>query len=306
VRLACFVITFDRPGRLREILAAYAAQTRPPDHVLVVDNGDPGPSREVIAGCRGLAVVHQPLGDNRGPAGAAAHALARLAAEGWEWMLWADDDDPPRLPDTLDRLGRLAEGEDGPTLGGVGAVGARFDWRRGRIVRLADAALTGRPEVDVVGGGHSLILHRRAVETAGLPDERLFFGLEEVEYCLRIRRTGLHLLVDGPLMREHRRLAGRLGHRVRRSPLPDEDVGSLWRRYYTTRNYVFMMRRTFDRPDLARREAARALLRAAAGFLRGPRLGLALARLQLAAVADAYRGRMGRTVTPQPKPVSGR
>lgn len=306
MRLACFVITYRRPERLREILAAYAGQTRPPDHVLVVDNGDPGPTREAIAGRRDLSVEHRALGDNRGPAGAAAAALARLAGDGWEWMLWADDDDPPRFPDTLERLLRLAAAEDGPELGGVGAVGARFDWRRGRIVRLADDELAGRPEVDVVGGGHSLILHRRAVAAAGLPDERLFFGLEEVEYCLRVRRAGLRLVVDGPLMHRHRAGAGRLGHAVRRSPLPAAGAEALWRRYYTVRNYVFMMRQTFGRPDLSRREAARAAARAAAGFLRGPRYGVALARVQLAAVADGYRGRMGRTVEPRPKPGSGR
>lgn len=306
MRIACFVITFDRPERLREILAAYAAQSRPPDHVLVVDNGDPAPTREVIATCRGLSLAHHPMGGNHGPAGAAAHALAELAGAGWEWMLWADDDDPPRFPETLDRLLRLAEDEDDATLGGVGAVGARFDWRRGRIVRLGDHELTGRPPVDVIGGGHSLILHRRAVAAAGLPDERLFFGLEEVEYCLRIRRAGLRLLVDGPLMHDHRRAAGRLGHAVRRSPLPPGGEATSWRRYYTTRNYVFMMGETFGRPDLARREVARALVRSAAGFVRGPRPGLALARLQLRAVRDARGGRMGRTVSPQPKPAAER
>jgi hypothetical protein len=302
MRVACFVITFDRPERLREILVAYGRQTCPPEHVLVVDNGDPAATREVLAGCPGLSLAHHPMGGNRGPAGAAAHALARLPGEGWEWMLWADDDDPPRFPDTLERLRRLAADEDGATLGGVGAVGARFDWRRGRMVRLGDDELAGRPPVDVVGGGHSLLLHRRAVAAAGLPDERLFFGLEEVEYCLRIRRAGLSLLVDGPLMLDHRRAAGRLGHSVRRSPLPAGGDAGLWRRYYTTRNYVFMMRETFGRPDLARREAARAVARAAAGFLRGPRRGLAIAGLQLRAVADAHRRRMGRTVAPQPKP----
>jgi GT2 family glycosyltransferase len=302
VRLACFVITFDRPDRLREILGAYARQTQPPEHVLVVDNGDPAPTHEVIASCRGLSLSHHPMGSNLGPAAAAAYALDRLHGEGWEWMLWADDDDPPRFRETLEVLRRLAQRENDDTLGGVGAVGARFDWRLGRTVRLRDDQLVGSPEVDVVGGGHSLILHRRAVAAAGLPDERLFFGLEELEYCLRIRRAGLRLLVDGRLMHDHRRRAGRLGHTVRRSPVPPGGEATSWRRYYTTRNYVFMMRETFGRPDLARREVARALVRSAAGFVRGPRPGLALARLQLRAVRDARGGRMGRTVSPRPKP----
>jgi hypothetical protein len=62
-----------------------------------------------------------------------------------------------------------------------------------------------------------------------------------------------------------------------------------------------MMRRTFMRPDLARKETVKAIVRTIFSWFRGVRYGAAFSRLQLRAVLDGYRDRMGRTVLAQPK-----
>jgi glycosyltransferase involved in cell wall biosynthesis len=300
MRFASFVTTFNRPERLRRTLEITLAQTPPPDRLLVIDNGDPGVAERVVADFPDPRVAYHAMGENTGPAGAAAYGLERLAAEGFDWIGWGDDDTPPKTADAFERLLRLAAG--GPAdLGGVGAVGARFDWRRGELVRLADAELAGVIEVDAIGGGLQLILRREAVRTVGLPDRRLFFGFEDPEYCLRLRRAGYRLWVDGELMRSYRELAGRMDLELRRSVRPANPPDRLWRRYYVTRNYIHMMRRTFGRPDLARREAAKALGRTVTAWGRGPRYGWEFGKLQLRGVVDGYRGRLGRTVTPQAK-----
>jgi hypothetical protein len=73
---------------------------------------------------------------------------------------------------------------------------------------------------------------------------------------------------------------------------------SLWRRYYTTRNYIFLMRRTFDRPDLARREVVRALGRCATSISGGPAYAVHFTRHQLRGVRDGLAERMGATIAP--------
>lgn len=300
MRFASFVITFDRPDRLRRTLELTLAQSRPPDRLLVIDNGDPEVSRAVVADFRSPDVVYHPMGENAGPGGAAAYGLERLAGEGYDWIGWGDDDTPPKTADTFERLLRLAAG--GPAdLGGVGAVGARFDWRRGELMRVADDELSGVVEVDAIGAGLQLILRREAIGDAGLPDRRLFFGFLDPEYCLRLRRAGYRLWVDGELMRTYREAAGHLGRGRRRALRPDVAADRLWRRYYVTRNYIHSMRRTFGRPDLARREAVRAIARALAAWGRGPAYGIRFGGLQLRGVIDGYRGRLGRTVAPQAK-----
>jgi hypothetical protein len=109
------------------------------------------------------------------------------------------------------------------------------------------------------------------------------------------------LVVDGELMHRHRAASGRLGIEVRRTPWPRRSRSAIWRDYYTTRNYIHMMRRTFGRPDLARRAAAKALVRALAGWMRGPGYGAELTRLELRAIRDGYTGRLGATVAPRTK-----
>jgi len=45
------VVTRHRRELLADSLKVIAAQTRPPDHVIVVDNGPDQPARDVVAAC---------------------------------------------------------------------------------------------------------------------------------------------------------------------------------------------------------------------------------------------------------------
>lgn len=300
MRLGAFVMTFQRPELLGRTLELLLEQTLPPEQVYVVDNDPSGSARSVAEGLAHRGVLYHPMGENAGPAGAAAWALARAMEDGLDWVLWGDDDDPPASPSLVERLVSLVpDGEGGEAREAVGAVaasGVRWDWRRGRPVRLPDADLRGAVEIDAVAGRDHPILHREAVAAAGLPDARLFWGYEDYEYCLRIRRAGFRILGDGDLMRERRQCHGRLGYRPHRSPVPREPHRALPRYYYSSRNYIYLMRRTFGRPPLARREAARLLVKALASWLRGPRFGATCTRMYLRAIWDGYRERMGRTV----------
>ena len=214
---------------------------------------------------------------------------------------WVDDDDPPPTPDILERLLTLATSCDGSQVGGVGTVGSRFDWRIGEMRRLRDSELNGVMDVDVIAGNQQLILSRHMIANVGVADSRLFFGLYEPEYCLRIRRAGFRLLVDGEMMRAQREIAGRLALDRQRAIIPDYPPWRIWQRYYRTRNYIFMMRRTFNRPDLARRETAKALVRCCTSWSRGLQYGSMYVPYQLRGIADGYQGRMGRTIMPVPK-----
>jgi glycosyltransferase involved in cell wall biosynthesis len=300
MRLGAFVTTLNRPFRLRRTLEAMLSQTRPPDHVLVVDNGRSNETQKVVAAFPHTWITYHAMSENVGPAGAAAYSIDRLSRQAYDWIYWGDDDDPPSSSDTFERLLEVASsaGED---TGAVGAVGAMWDWSAGKTRRLPDEALSGVISVDTIGGGQQFILRKEMAANVGLPDARLFFGFEETEYCLRIRTAGYRLLVSGDLMRECRAHWGRLGSKGRRSIVPHHSYDAIWRQYYSTRNYIFAMTKTFGRPDLARNELYKAMGRACLSWARGPRYGSAFAALQLRGVVDGYLGHMGRTVIPTPK-----
>jgi GT2 family glycosyltransferase len=298
VRLAGFITTMNRPQVLKETLHALQSQTRSLDHVLIVDNANSIDTRDVVASFPASWISYHGMKENAGPAGASAFALERLSAAGYDWIWWGDDDNPPGTADTIERL--LAVAARAPKdVGAVGAVGAVWDWRRGQMFRLPDEALKGTVDVDIVAGNQQLILRREAVTSVGLPDARLFFGFEEPEYCLRIRRAGYRVLVDGDMMRECRVRWGRLDW-TRSQTSAEVSHHTIWRRYYSTRNYIYAMR-NFERPDLARHEMLKSVGRAVLSWRRGLKFGCAFTLLQLRGVIDGYRGHMGRTVVPTPK-----
>ncbi len=301
LRLAAFVVTYRRPEILVETLKNLLGQTRSPETVLVVDNGSCEETRVLVREMAARGVRYLDSGGNLGPAGGAAKGLERLASEDWDIIYWGDDDDPPRTPDTLARLARLFERGGRRAPAAAGAVGAPFDWTTGRIGRFSDESLKGELDVDVVAGGSQMMVHSDTVRRIGLPRAEFFFGLEDLDYCLRMRRQGLRILVDGDLMRTYRELAGRLNLTIKRSATPRGPASAQWRQYYSTRNLIYTLRTTFDRPDLARRCAFRAAAKSIAAWRRGPKIAAATARYQLLAVVDGYAARLGPRVAPTPK-----
>jgi GT2 family glycosyltransferase len=294
-----FVTTFRRGPILEATLSCLFEQTEPPRRILVIDNAGDEETRRIVDGLGESRLEYVGLARNEGPAGAAAHAMRRLVDERFEWIYWGDDDDPPLVRDALERLGRLAGRHEGADLGAVASSGIRWNWRTGEADRLPNEALVGDLAMDAAGGNQQLLLHRRVPERIGAPNASLFFGLEEIEYCLRMRRAGLRLMVDGALALECRELSGHLARVPRRDPLRRHPETSLWRRYYATRNYVHLMARTFGRRDLALRETAKAVLRATAAWRYGLSYGAAMSRFQWRGVLDGWRGNLGLTVAPR-------
>lgn len=293
-RWAGFLITYRRPEALEEMIHHLLSQTRPPEHLLVIDN-DPARSAEpVVGGFPSRTVEYRSRPDNPGPAGAAALALEVLVRKGFDWIYWGDDDDPPSASGQIERLLGLAR-ED-MRVGAVAAAGVRWNWSTGRPVRIPDEELVGVVEADAVAGCDQLLVSRKAVEATGLPNAELFWGLEDYGYCLRLRRAGFRILLDGDFMAERRKAAGRAGYVPRSSPVPRWNLRTLPRYYYSTRNHVYLMRRIFGRPDLARREVGRTLIRIVTSWRRGPRYGAVFSRTQLRALWDGFRGHMGRTL----------
>jgi glycosyltransferase involved in cell wall biosynthesis len=301
--LGAFVITHERPHVLRRTIEAIDEQSIRPEVLWVVDNSSGQATRDLVAELGRQDVRYWPMGHNAGPAGAAARGLQLLREEGYDWAYWVDDDDPPPFPDTLARLLALIEAHKEERLGGVAAVGQRFSWSSGVVERLADEDLTEGPrEVDVIGGGQQFIVSVEAAHAVGYPCADLFFGCEELEFCLRLRMAGWRLMIDAALMRELRQRTGRTGFVRRRRVVPVLLPHAHWREYYVNRNYIHAMRTTFRRPDLARRWALRGAIKTAASWLKGAQYGASYTQMALRGIWDGYRGRLGLTVPPQAKP----
>ena len=97
------IVTRHRTELLTASLAAIAAQDRPVDHVVVVDNGPDQPAESVVA-ASGLPVTYLPSERNLGGAGGFALGMLHALARGADWVWCADDDGRPADATVLSTL----------------------------------------------------------------------------------------------------------------------------------------------------------------------------------------------------------
>jgi rhamnopyranosyl-N-acetylglucosaminyl-diphospho-decaprenol beta-1,3/1,4-galactofuranosyltransferase len=284
-------------------LRKLAEQTRSLDHLLVIDNHPLEANREAFADYEraGHDATYLPQPDNLGPAGGYAAGMSRalddLRGTDDAWVVLVDDDDPPRGPTLLDRMTRFAEEmiHRDPSTGAVGAAGARFDVRRGRVDRPRDAELTGPVPIHWIGNNILPLYAVDALRKVGPMDPRLFFGFEELDLGLRLGRDGFHLYANGSLMLEGRRVSGGLGG----TPGPSwRNLGVVWRRYYTIRNLIWTLRRNGAAMAAARVTLSVGILKPLLGLLIGPTDRFAFAAASFRGCFDGWTGRMGRRVEP--------
>ena len=295
-RLWAILVTYRRTVELEASLAALKTQERRPDELLVVDNA-PGPAtRSVVADYPSARYV--PLGENCGPAGGVAHGMQLVLqeADDEDWCVLLDDDDPPVQPGSIATLWELAlrlRSAD-PSVAGVGTSGARYDRRTGRLVRIRDSELRGLVAVDYLAGSSLPMYRCGVIRSVGPFAAPLFFGFEELEYGLRLVAAGHHLRVHGDVWREMRRLHGRLDLVPARLRNPSNTAA--WRRYYSTRNLVFIARR-YAGTWSAGRVGLRDCLAGTVGLIRSRRPVAELV-LPVRGLVDGWRSRLGRTVDP--------
>lgn len=233
-------MTYKRPDRLKDTIQKLFEQSIIPEKVLVVDNDPNQSASSVVDSLSHFNLQYHTVGYNSGPAGAAKIGLQILAEQGYQWISWIDDDDPPVFNDTFETLLKL--GNENRTCGCVGAVGQRFNMNNGLMVRIADEELEGEGfvAVDNIAGGMSKIVNASVViEKNILPDEKLFYGFEELDFDIRIKKAGYSILADKKLYNKHRMFFKRKNISPIRSS--KKNPTSIWREYYSIRNMLFIL-----------------------------------------------------------------
>lgn len=292
--VAVVVVTYNRRALLLECLAALAAQSQAPARIHLVDNASSDGTPEALREAGWLArddLDYHRLADNRGGAGGFAAGLERAVAQGAEWV-WMMDDDAIAAPDALATLLAAAD-EPANLYGSTALAGQRLAWgmtlvaNGQRIERLEDLPACAQVSFLPFLG---ILVHRDMVARIGLPDASYFLAADDLEYCLRAGAHGARFVLVA---------ASRIHHpaaQVYPFALPGRTLHCLalppWKRYYDTRNRIFVARRHFGR-RLYTETLPGIALRLLAALVHEPRRGQQL-RATLAGIADGLRGRGGR------------
>jgi GT2 family glycosyltransferase len=206
-KVLALVVTHNRKHLLAECLDLLAAQDRPPDHVLVVDNASTDGTPALLAE-RGVEQLR--LERNTGAAGGFHFGLAEARQRDFDWVWLLDDDAHPR-PDSLQKLLEGLERARGigpePNL-----VLSRLLWVDGRIhpmgipwpdLRRPGLMLKARSHglVPVRFGTYaSMLVNLRAAQTHPLPTAAYFLYNDDLEYSGRLLRRGVGYLVQDSLV----------------------------------------------------------------------------------------------------------
>ena len=214
--VAVVVVTHNRAALLVGMLDGLAAQTHPPDAVIVVDNASTDHTAEVLAARTDLPlrVVTQ---DNLGGAGGFHRGVREAYDAGFD-RVWLMDDDVVPAPDCLavlmatDEACLMAVREDlAGTL--VEKAAVDFDLRNPLAVRpkrsTVDTVYADRasmpPLVEVQNVAFEGFMVRRDVITEiGFPDPAFFIFYDDAEYAVRARRAGRRIwgVRDAVLVRQ--------------------------------------------------------------------------------------------------------
>jgi GT2 family glycosyltransferase len=242
-RIACVVLNYNGREVTLQALASLARMSYPRFDLLVVDNGSTDGSHAAVAAA--FPQVGQVRSErNLGPAGGVNLGLERALAGAYDYVLVLNNDIEV-APDFLTALVAAAEADPG-----VGCVGPKAYyhsdperiWSAGGRIRFREAVTAEDGEGELDRGqwdrdrevpyvnGCAMLIRRAALEAAGLWDPTFFLGVEDADFCMRVRRAGYRC---------------RYAHRARLWHLVSHNLGTYRppRTFNTGRNTALFARR---------------------------------------------------------------
>ena len=246
MRVTAVLVAYNRRELLRESLAALAAQSRPVDRLVVVDNASDDGSVEAAAEMLeswGERARHILLTENTGGAGGFATGIAAAVVEDDTDWVWVMDDDTVPSRDALAGALETAERyrQSGPD--DLAIMGSRVLWTDGDDhpmntpkpkIRASSAERERAAGVDAMEirsiSFVSAFLRAARVRELGLPIADYFLWNDDFEYSARLLRGARGLYVPASVVT----------HRTAKRGSSDQDPGP--RFFYEVRNKLWVFR----------------------------------------------------------------
>jgi rhamnopyranosyl-N-acetylglucosaminyl-diphospho-decaprenol beta-1,3/1,4-galactofuranosyltransferase len=234
-RVCAVVVTYNRKDLLAECLDAVGAQTRPVEHVLVVDNASTDGTRELLD-ARDVEVLR--LAQNEGSSGGFHAGMSEAASRDFEW-LWVMDDDTIPAPDALAELFDAMDRLDGlpePSL-----LASKVVWTDDKVHPMNPPAPHPRDMdlfLDAVERGvvpirsntfPSLLVRTGAVRRHGAPRKGFWIWSDDIDFTQRILRDEVGYVVPQSVALHKTKTAHAPWHGGERF-------------YYAVRNGLFILR----------------------------------------------------------------
>ncbi len=294
---AAVVLNFGTAPESLRAIRSLRASLRRVDPIILVDNAASTESRQALR-VAGAEVTYRPAETNLGFPGGVNVGIREALARGAVRVLLLNSDATVE-PDTLEHLEAALDADE--SLGIVGPVildrsspsrvssrGIRYNAANGRMGEIGygdPAARIPESGVEIADAvsGCAMLIDRRVFDAVGLFDEAYFFSFEDIDFCLRGRRSGFRTGVV---------LAARALHDGSRT------IGqqSPRRLYYAARNHLRLAERVSEAGSPVRAWSRRLAIvgfNAAHAMRASPRALPARLRATASGIRDYGRGRFG-------------
>lgn len=238
-KVTAVVVTYNRCDCLKKVIESLRCQSRPVDHIIVVNNGSTDGTGSWLSEQRYLTVVNQ---ENTGGSGGFYTGIKTAYEKGFDF-LWCMDDDVYPQSDCLEKL--LAEMKDG-----VGitcpkriqnnqvfitesiTLNLTNPWKRLFCNKLYLKHVKDMP-ISIEGMVfEGPLIKREVVSTIGLPQKNYFIIFDDFDYSYRACMAGFKCLYipEAVLDKEY------FFNDMSRKQIARKDK---WKQLYRVRNYSF-------------------------------------------------------------------
>lgn len=289
---AAFIITYNRSGIIADTIDRILKQSLPPKKILVIDNSDNKETEKIIMDLKNPILDYYYVGHNSGPSGGAYIGLKELANQNFDWLFWVDDDNPPTNCYIIEKIFDILPSVNIENCGQLGLVGHRFNKWTGEIERLEDEELKENViEVDTIGGGQCKIISTKVARLGIFPEKKLFFGFEDLDIDIKIKKAGFKSYVSGKLFYEARKDANRLNYKRRTVISMDNNL--LNRHYYSIRSLLSIFSSNYYISALLYLSIKK-FLTVILAFKQGPKAGIKYSKIMFLAYYHFIIGKYGK------------
>ncbi len=250
MKVAGIVVTYNRRSLLERCIEALSSQTMQLQSIIIIDNASTDDtalwfSQSVYANNPNFIYIK--LSSNTGGAGGFNAALKYSLEQKYNWA-WIMDDDALPEKNAFEMLMAISPTPEN-IYGSIAICGENTSWPT-TIINKDSIKLTNNiqdiPDLAEVSflPFLGLLVHSSTIEKIGLPDGDFFIAGDDLEYCLRAKKTGMKIIVAGQSRVNHPKAEiytfNIFGCKIDTLKIPP------WKSYYNTRNKILIARKYYS------------------------------------------------------------